>query len=204
MAEKIPQGLKPIIYFVAFAARLKPCPDTKLAQFRVFPQPVKSCPDTKTELGLSIFRSRYSQYPSFPAQISNAIALGVTLRWLDNSAYPMDPMTLSLLWVVCQQARRECLQAEFIGLKEPADLFLRIDRYKSLTLWVIPFLPVDPAQEFLEVELSAEFALAEIPGLMRFIQEGLYDGESFQQILHRQFLRLPEMALRRNAHDASD
>jgi hypothetical protein len=47
MAKNVPQGLKPIICFVAFAARLKPCPDTKPTQFRVFPQPVKSCPDTK-------------------------------------------------------------------------------------------------------------------------------------------------------------
>jgi hypothetical protein len=36
MAKNVPQGLKPIICFVAFAARLKPCPDTKPAQFRVF------------------------------------------------------------------------------------------------------------------------------------------------------------------------
>jgi hypothetical protein len=42
-----PQGLKPSLYFGAFAARLKSCPFTKLHPYRVFPQPVKSCPVTK-------------------------------------------------------------------------------------------------------------------------------------------------------------
>jgi len=71
-----------------------------------------------------------------------------------------------------------------------ANLFLRIDWYKGLTLRVVAFLPVDPIQEFMEVELPAEVALAEIPGLMRFIHERLYNCESFQQIPRRQFFRL--------------
>ncbi len=42
--KSIPQGLKPVVYFVAFAARLKSCPVTKPCLSRVFPQPVQSCP----------------------------------------------------------------------------------------------------------------------------------------------------------------
>jgi hypothetical protein len=45
MPESITQGLKPVLYLVALAARLKSCPDTKPTQFRVFPQPLKSRPD---------------------------------------------------------------------------------------------------------------------------------------------------------------
>jgi hypothetical protein len=41
-----PQGLKPGLYYQAFAARLKSCPDYKTRVLLVFPQPVKSCPDT--------------------------------------------------------------------------------------------------------------------------------------------------------------
>src|ERR1035438_6112 len=114
---------------------------------------------------------------------------------MENSAPPKDTWGVWLLWVVGQQARRESLQAEFIGAQKRADLFLRIDRYKRLTLRIVPFLPVDPIQEFMEVELPAELALAEISGLMRFIQERLYDCESFTQIPRRQFPCLPEMAL---------
>src|ERR1035437_6597527 len=39
--KNIPQGLKPKLYFVTLAARLKSCPFTKQACYRVFPQPVK-------------------------------------------------------------------------------------------------------------------------------------------------------------------
>jgi hypothetical protein len=57
-----PQRLKPALYFLALAARLKSCPDTVPGRSRVFQQPVKSvdsigvigirrggksCPDTK-------------------------------------------------------------------------------------------------------------------------------------------------------------
>jgi hypothetical protein len=37
------QGLKPILFFVAFAARLKSCPDASGGSEGVFPQPVKLC-----------------------------------------------------------------------------------------------------------------------------------------------------------------
>ena len=40
-AKGMPQGLKPDVYFVAFAARLKSCPDACRSGNRVFPQPVK-------------------------------------------------------------------------------------------------------------------------------------------------------------------
>lgn len=56
----------------------------------------------------------------------------------------------------------------------------------------------------MEVELPAELALAEIPGLVRFIEEGLNDGESFEQIFHRDCVGLPEMTLRGDAHAASN
>jgi hypothetical protein len=41
LLKNIPHGLKPAIYYQRLAARLKSCPDTKLGQAGVFPQPVK-------------------------------------------------------------------------------------------------------------------------------------------------------------------
>jgi hypothetical protein len=35
-----PQPVKPIVYFVELAARLKPCPDASCGPKEVFPQPV--------------------------------------------------------------------------------------------------------------------------------------------------------------------
>src|SRR5580658_4939104 len=42
--ENDPQGLKPTAHCAAFAARINPCPDTRPAFPRVFPQPVKPVP----------------------------------------------------------------------------------------------------------------------------------------------------------------
>jgi hypothetical protein len=39
-SEQMQQGLKPALYFVAFAARLKSCPCYKTGRNRVFPQAV--------------------------------------------------------------------------------------------------------------------------------------------------------------------
>ena len=41
LARSMPQGLKPGLYIVAFAARLKSCPFKTSGARRVFPQPVK-------------------------------------------------------------------------------------------------------------------------------------------------------------------
>jgi hypothetical protein len=39
--QSVPQWLKPILHFAAFAARVNSCPVTNLLAERVFPQPVK-------------------------------------------------------------------------------------------------------------------------------------------------------------------
>jgi hypothetical protein len=44
--KNIPQGLKPSLYFMVFAARLKSCPDTKHGFDWFFPQPVRAVPFT--------------------------------------------------------------------------------------------------------------------------------------------------------------
>jgi hypothetical protein len=47
--KNIPQGLKPVTSYQAFAARLKSCPDASCFPVCIFPQAVKSCPDTKQD-----------------------------------------------------------------------------------------------------------------------------------------------------------